>query len=196
MKLSTLIRSGLLSLLLIATCINAAHAQASTAPISNAQQYFSQLFNPANVYYNVPTANSLASGTLVKDTTSNTTTLTVIAAKLFAGVVNADTFKAVPLSYGSYNLTASALKVTGTDTLTVTPVGSLDGIRWHTLQGVTPQVLYPTSLTVPVGCEFNFPVSNTTNGGNLNRYLGLQFTGNASSMISVQGFINLIKTSP
>lgn len=194
MKISSLLhRFFLIGLLFLASCVPAM-AQTYAVPYTNSFEAYSQMWNTSNVYRNVPYFTSSTSTNLgsQKDTLSGTTAINLVTAQLYPGFarssVNADTFLPAPVNgYGQITLKVLALKVTGTDTVTLTPISSPDGINWFAVQGVTPVKLMPTSLTVPVGTSFDFSVYGT-NGGKLDPYWGVTCAGNATTTQSVQAW--------
>jgi hypothetical protein len=176
-------------LCLFAVNVNAQITFPSIKPYNTSTEQYSQMWNTSNVYRNTPTYANLGSQL---DTTSGTTASYVYTAQLYTNyaksVSNTDTFLPSPLlGKGNINLTASVLKCTGTDTITLTPVCSLDGIHWKTISGLTAATLYPTSLTVPVVTEWNLPMSQAQ-GGKSSRYYGLKAVGNSGTTISLQGW--------
>ncbi len=178
-------------LFLLFSYCSSAFAQVQVAPFTDAYSQFSQMWNTSSVYYNTPywtDAKHTNLGTQL-DTTSGTTVLNLYTAILTRGISNVDTFLPTPIiGYGQINLSASVLKVTGTDTIVVTPVGSLDGIHWHAIQGLTPASLTPTSLTIPVGVEWCLGLYGSVIGGKQDRYYGLSFKGQTGTTTSVQGW--------
>jgi hypothetical protein len=160
-----------------------------------------QLGNTSNVYHGTVTYANKGTGLLL-DTTSNTTALylqtcgyafltnTVKFHSTTIPVVNSDTLYPIPLNgNGMLSFFAKVWKVTGTDTMVITPVESFDdnGI-WYPVPGLSAITLYPTSLTVPLEADW------TVNSGyypiiKLARHYGLKFVGNGSSTMGVIGYV-------
>jgi len=153
-------------------------AQAQS-PASNGVDNWSQMWNTSSTYYGTVTTSNLGTQ---KDTTSGTTAL-----YLTTSTWNGSTFAAMPVNGDGYGeLFVRVKKVTGTDTITLTPVVSDDGVTYSALTGQTPIVLTPTSLTVAVGCSFQFANKPA-------RYLGIKAVGNTGTTIMVQASYNFTK---
>ena len=157
----------------------------SIYPFNTNYEVYSQMWNVKNVYFNTPTSANLGKQL---DTTTGGTALVLYTAALSKGIVNIDTFKPSPLKgYVSLTLVASVLKVTA-DTVYVTALCSLDGINYHPLQGQPIDTLYPTSLTVSVGCEH---VISINSGGKNDRYYAMSFMSKTGKTSSVQAWYYL-----
>lgn len=190
----------LLSILLLASSVGFCQIKDIKSP----PEIMLQLGNTSNVYHNTITTANQGTGLLL-DTTSNATALylqTVGYAFLtgqgsgvkFNGVaiptVNSDTLYPIPLNgQGTLSFFAKVYKVTGTDTIVVTPVQSMDDKQsWVAVPGVTSQTLTPTSLTVPLEADFTINSSgfDITKAA---RHYGIKFVGNGSSTMAVFGYI-------
>lgn len=171
-------------------------AYAQVAPIHNSLEDYSQMWNTSNTYFGTITATGNSFGAQLGqqlDTGVNTTVLNLYSAVFKKGAVNTDTFTPAPLiGYGNVTLVCKILKCTGTPTVNVTPVGSLDGIGWAPIPGATVATVSPTSLTVSVNTAWTFALGSTF-GGKSFRYYGLSFAGSASSTYSAQGQYGLLK---
>ena len=150
-------------------CVLTLCAVAQT-PGSQGPESWSQMWNTANVYYNPSRANL---GSQL-DTLAASASINLVTSRVVAGVANADTFIAAPLSgYGKVTIFVNALKGgTGTDTVTFRSIGSNDGVVWDTVS-LSKAVLYPTSLTVPVGAILSYD--------KVWRYLGVSATASSGS---------------
>jgi hypothetical protein len=180
---------------------------ASTVFISNIKdvkappEIVLQLGNTGNVYSNTITKTNVGTGLLL-DTTSNTTPLYLQTCNyafltsqstlnsVLIPHTNSDTLYPMNLKgYNYINFFAKVLKCTGTDTIVITPVQSVDGEgSWDAVPGLTSATLTPTSLTVPLQATW------TQNSSGLPimsgaRHYGLKFVGNGSSTMSVTGWV-------
>jgi hypothetical protein len=179
-----------LSAIALALAVSA-FGQGSTAPYSNAQETYSQLWNLSNVYRNTVTAANL--GTQLDSINSGT--IYVSTAKWGTGIANSDTFKLAPLpnGTGSLNVWASMLKAsvlsnTVVATATFTPQSSPDGTHWANIPGVTVATLTTSSKTVPETTMFSFPITSTTTGGKFGKYFRVKITNTADTLSVWSGF--------
>lgn len=189
----------ILLLLLAAVTFTAASAQLKD--ITSPPEVVLQLGNTSNIYAGVftgttATVNRNKAGTgLLLDTTSGVTAIYLQTVRyLFPGdqqgpITSYDTLRPLPLpGAGDLSFFARVFKVTGTDTITVTPVESLDGLQWYPVPGLSAVTVYPTSLTVGVDIDWTvntgyWPIKKAA------RHYALKYVGNATTTISVQGWI-------
>ena len=176
---------GIKFVLLLAMCLSAFGSFSQPVVPSGSAGKFelaSQLWNTPVMgnsgtnYYNTIGANGLG---VQLDSTTSTNPLYLTTSRYTHGHANSDTFLVSPLSgYGTLSLFATALKVSGTDTITFTPICSNDGFAWSTISGSTAVSLYPTSLTIPV--QANWTVATKAH-----RYYGIKAVNNAGGVSSV-----------
>ena len=188
-------------LLFLALILSAPCFAQNIKDVNPPPEIIKQLGNTSNTYSYILTTANVGTG-LLSDTTSNTTVLTlqtVNYAFLGQGVkingikypaTSADTVYPAHLDgQGMMSFFAKVYKVTGTDTMVITPVESIDGSGvWTPIAGLAAATVTPTSLTVPVESDWTV----NSNGQPIlksARHYGLQYKGNASSTMTVLGWI-------
>lgn len=117
-------------------------------------EQYGQMWNPANTYYNTPTSSNLG---IQKDTVVASATTNIGICGFYTGYVNTDTFDYVGLNgSGTLDFYSSTLRAgVLTPTVTATLQSSLDGVKWASVPAATVFTLSPTSLTVPVTCQWH-----------------------------------------
>ena len=188
----------LLSICLVLAVSASAQLKNQTQP----PEIWSQCLNTLNVYGNIITISNMNNGTFLDTLTNTGVIILEFPAIKFKGsgqsgapVTNADTVTHGILSdYGYISFFARTYKCTGTATVNVVPVESLDGIAWHAITNCTQISLNPTSLTVPIDADFTnilgLPIPKTA------RHYGLMFTGVGTQTSSIQAWIHYYLFKP
>lgn len=198
-------------ILLVVAIIFSISAQAQIkTPVTGKYSLYTQMWSPASFYYNTVTAGSQLGVQI--DTIVNVATLNLESSTFFfssngnpaiyvlpgsskgiSATVNIDTVIVSAIDgSGQLTLTNATYKCTGTDTVTLTPISSSDGVIWGAIPGATAGstlavTIEPTSLTVPV-------ITKWTLVNKPDKYVGIMVSNlKTSSTVSTRSWMYFLK---
>ena len=200
-NISRLFASALLMIVMISTAATVIAQPTSVSwpqrkPFSNLPtEMYSQMWNIAstNWYFGTVTINggskTPTGSNLGRQLDTSANSLSLAYSQLTSGTVNEDTAIAQSLpGYGNVILTASLYSVTGTPTVTVTPMSSSDGWIWSQIPGTTIATLTPTTSSTTTSTsatvKYSLPAIQCTD-----RFVELLITGDGTNSYSARAHV-------